>query len=291
MKKKKEVKKKNTRKVIKMNPIVLLIILAIVIFLTPKFVSTAKYIYNAIHEHYLSSKDFYFSSDKLSISHTEYEITNNWSGAEPYIITVNMSSKENDMAYTEADINYNISYTCSDNVQCTLNKTTSTIVGRGNSGVNEDYFTVTISPSGNTALAEGEQAWVDITASSTSPYTQTITGKLILEVGSADISYEIIDKANQQYLTVNITNSQSVGANITLSYDPNVVLLDMTSRFRLNSAGNTNSQLNGYNYFNSITSYVESLSTTTVKFYKEDATQDYSYVNGSSATPVITLTH
>ena len=291
MKKKKEVKKKNTRKVIKMNPIVLLIILTIVIFLTPKFVSTAKYIYNAIHEHYLSSKDFYFSSDKLSINHTEYEITNNWSGAEPYIITVNMSSKENDMAYTEADINYNISYTCSDNVQCTLNKTTSTIVGRGNSGVNEDYFTVTISPSGNTALAEGEQAWVDITASSTSPYTQTITGKLILEVGSADISYEIIDKANQQYLTVNITNSQSVGANITLSYDPNVVLLDMTSRFRLNSAGNTNSQLNGYNYFNSITSYVESLSTTTVKFYKEDATQDYSYVNGSSATPVITLTH
>lgn len=291
MKKKKEVKKKNTRKVIKMNPIVLLIILTIVIFLTPKFVSTAKYIYNAIHEHYLSSKDFYFSSDKLSINHTEYEITNNWSGAEPYIITVNMSSKENDMAYTEADINYNISYTCSDNVQCTLNKTTSTIVGRGNSGVNEDYFTVTISPSGNTALAEGEQAWVDITASSTSPYTQTITGKLILEVGSADISYEIIDKANQQYLTVNITNSQSVGANVTLSYDPNVVLLDMTSRFRLNSAGNTNSQLNGYNYFNSITSYVESLSTTTVKFYKEDATQDYSYVNGSSATPVITLTH
>ena len=291
MKKKKEVKKKNIRKVIKINPIVLLIILAIVIFLTPKFVSTAKYIYNAIHEHYLSSKDFYFSSDKLSINHTEYEITNNWSGAEPYIITVNMSSKENDMAYTEADINYNISYTCSDNVQCTLNKTTSTIVGRGNSGVNEDYFTVTISPSGNTALAEGEQAWVDITASSTSPYTQTITGKLILEVGSADISYEIIDKANQQYLTVNITNSQSVGANVTLSYDPNVVLLDMTSRFRLNAAGNTNSQLNGYNYFNSITSYVESLSTTTVKFYKEDATQDYSYVNGSSATPVITLTH
>ena len=50
MKKKKEVKKKNTRKVIKINPIVLLIILAIVIFLTPKFVSTAKYIYNAIHE-------------------------------------------------------------------------------------------------------------------------------------------------------------------------------------------------------------------------------------------------
>lgn len=291
MKEKKEVKKKNIRKVKKINPIILFIILAVVVFLTPKFISTAKYVYNAIHEHYLSSKDFYFSSDKLSINHTEYEITNNWSGAEPYIITVNMSSKENDMAYTEADINYNISYTCSDNVSCSLDKTESTIVGRDNNGVNEDYFTITLSPSGNSALADGEKAWVDITASSTSPYTQTITGKLILEVGSADISYEIIDKPNQQYLTVNITNSQSVGSDVTLSFDPSVVLLDMTSRFRLDSTGNTNGQLNGYNYFNSITSYVESLSTTTVKFYKEDATQDYSYVNGSGGTPVITLTH
>jgi len=291
VKEKKEVKKKNIRKVKKMNPIILFIILAVVVFLTPKFISTAKYVYNAIHEHYLSSKDFYFSSDKLSINHTEYEITNNWSGAEPYIITVNMSSKENDMAYTEADINYNISYTCSDNVSCSLDKTESTIVGRDNNGVNEDYFTITLSPSGNSALADGEKAWVDITASSTSPYTQTITGKLILEVGSADISYEIIDKPNQQYLTVNITNSQSVGSDVTLSFDPSVVLLDMTSRFRLDSTGNTNGQLNGYNYFNSITSYVESLSTTTVKFYKEDATQDYSYVNGSGGTPVITLTH
>ena len=291
MKGKKEFKKKNQRKNIKINPIVLLIILVIVIFLTPKFVSSAKYIYNAIHEHYLSSKDFYFSSDKLSINHTEYEITNNWSGAEPYLITVNMSSKKNDMAYTEADITYNITYTCSNNVQCTLDKTSSTIVGRGNNGVNEDYFTVTISPAGSNALAEGETAWIEITASSTSPYTQTITGKLILEVGSSDISYEIIDKPNQQYLTVNITNSQSAGANITLSYNPAVVLLDMTSKFRLTATANTNSQLNGHNYFNSVTSYVESLSTTSVKFYKEDATQDYSYVNGSGTTPVITLSH
>ena len=84
----KRVRKNNKRKVKKINPIVLLIIFIIVIFLTPRFVSTAKYVYNAIHEHYLSSKDFYFSSDKLSINHTEYEITNNWSGAEPYVYRV-----------------------------------------------------------------------------------------------------------------------------------------------------------------------------------------------------------
>ena len=287
----KRVRKNNKRKVKKINPIVLLIIFIIVIFLTPRFVSTAKYVYNAIHEHYLSSKDFYFSSDKLSINHTEYEITNNWSGAEPYVITVNMSSKQNDMSYTESDIDYSITYTCSDNVQCTLNKNTSTIVGTANHGVNEDYFTVSISPNGNSALGEGEKAWIDITATSTSPYSQTISGKLILEVGSAEITYEIIDAVNQPYLTVNITNSQSVGANITLTYNPEIVLLDMTSRFRLSSTNDDTQQLNGYAYLKSITSQVESLSTTTVRFYKNDSSQDYSYSPGSGIIPVISLTH
>ena len=291
MRTKKEVKKRNKRKTIRLNPIVLLIIFVIVIFLTPKFVSTAKYVYNAIHEHYLSSKDFYFRSDKLSINHTEYEITNNWSGAEPYVITVNMSSKQNDMSYTESDIDYNITYTCSDNVQCILNKENSTIVGTKNHGVNEDYFTISISPSGNTALAEGEKAWVDITTTSTSPYAQTLSGKLILEVGSAEITYEIIDAVNQPYLTVNITNSQSVGADITLTYNPEVVLLDMTSRFRLSSSTDSTQQLNGHPYLKSITSHVESLSTTTVRFYKNDATQDYSYSPGSGVTPIINLSH
>ena len=291
MRRKKKIEKKNKRNTLKINPIILIIILVVVVFLTPKIVSTAKYIYNAVHEHYLSSKDFYFSSDKLNIAHTEYEITNNWSGAEPYTITVNMSSKENDNAYTDSDITYTISATCSSNVTYTLSKTSSTIVGKEHNGVNEDSFTVTLNPIGNTALAEGEAAWVDITAKSTSPYEQEIYGKLIIEVGSAEISYEIIDKTNQQYLTVNITNSQSVGANVTLSYNPSVVLLDMTSRFRLGSTANNTQPINGYAFFNSITSYVDSLSTTSVKFYKNDATQDYSYINGSNITPVITLTH
>lgn len=284
-------KKRKARRRKQPNLILLLIVFVIVIFLTPRFISTAKYIYNVIHEHYLSSKDFFFASDKLSINHTEYEITNNWSGAETYVITVNMSSKANDMAYTEADIVYEITYTCSDNISCTLNKNRGTIVGTDNNGVNEDYFTVNIDPAGGTSLAEGEMAWIELTATSVEPYSQTLTGKLILEVGSAEISYEIIDAENQPYLTVNITNSQSVGTDVTLSYSPNTLLLDMTGRFRLNSTNHTDEEINGYNYYNSVTSYVESLSTTTVKFYKKDSTQNYSYTSGSSGTPVVTLSH
>ena len=292
--KKKKVKYKKTEKTVKrIRLILLLLFVVLIVFFTPKFKSAARYVYNVVHEYYLSSKDFYFASDKLSINHTEYEITNNWSGAEPYTIPINMTSKKNDKAVTDADITYTISVSKSDNITATPSKLTGTILGNnhaapGVEGLNGDFFSVDISPSGGTALGEGEIAWVEITVTSTSPYEQTLSGKIIVEVGSAEISYEIIDAVNQPFLTVNITNSQSVGANVTLNYNPTVVLLDMTDRFYLNATSNASQQINSYTYLNSITSFVDSLSTTSVKFYKVDSTQNYSYTGGSG-TPIITL--
>lgn len=287
-----KINRKKRRNKTKANLILCIIILMIVIYITPKFFSFAKYVYNVAYEHYLAAKDFYFTSDKLSLSHTEYEVTNNWSGAETYQVIVNMSSKRNDLAMTEADIEYTITYTCSDNITCALDKSTSTIVGTGNNGVNEDAFTVNINPANGTALRDGEMAWVDITATATSPYSQTISGKLIFEVGTSDISYEIIDEVNSPYLTLNIINSTSESTNVTLSYNPEVVLLDMTSRFYLNSQTTYNTQtLNNYSYINNITSPVSALSTTSIKFFKTNASNNYSYLAGSQGTPVITLTY
>ena len=264
-----------------------LIILVILIFLVPRFISFAIYVYNFTYEHFLASKDFYFSSDKLTEDHQEYLVTNNWSGAETYTILVNMSSKQNDMALTAADIDYDIVLDHSDNVTCTLSKTSGTIVGTKNNGSNVDAFTIDITPIH--ALANNEEAWVDITTNSTSPYTKTLQGKLRLQVGLADISYEIIDNVNQPYLTVNIVNSTSSDADVTLTYDPEDVLLDMTSRLYLNSSDNQTQLLNTYDYLNSVTSSVESLSTTSVKFYKNDITQDYSYHGEYNITPIINL--
>jgi len=291
VKNKKNIKRKLRKKAQFLNLILVLIALMIVIFFTPKLISTARYIYSAIHDNYLSSKDFYFSSDKLSLDHTEYQITNNWSGAETYRVTINMSSKENDMASTESDIDYEVAFTCSDNIECTLSKNSGTIVGTNNGGVNEDSFTISINPKNGVTLSNTEIAWVDVTATSTSPYSQEISGRLILEVGSSNIYYEITDSVNSPYLMVNIINSSPVDEDVTLTYSPNTVLLDMTGQFYLNSTANTVEQLNSYNYLNSITSKVTSLSTTSVKFYKNDATQNYTYSPSDTGTPVITLSY
>jgi len=284
-------KRRRRNKKRRINLILILMLFFLVVFLTPRFVAFAKYVYSSIQEYYLASKDFYFSSDKLSLGGTEYKVTNNWSGLSTYVVAVNMTSKRNDKAFTEADIAYNVSFTCSDNITCTLSKASGTIAGTGSNGVNEDSFEVRINPAAGRTLINGEEAWVQVTATSTSPYSQTITGKLIVEVGTADVFYEIVDSVNSPYLTVTITNGTSDPAAVTLSYNPANVLLDMTSRFYLNSSSHTTQQINGYAYINSITKTVDALGITTVKFYKTDPSQNYSYLKGESATPIISLTY
>lgn len=273
----------------KFNLIKLTIILLLIIGLMPAFYSGARFVYKAVYEHYISSKDFYFKSDKLNEEHSEFEATNNWSGAETYRLMINMSSKKNDKAFTSSDIDYTISYTHSDNITCTLSKNSGTIPGSQNGGVNEDYFTVFINPAQGVTIGSGQTAWVDITATSTSPYTKSISGKILIETGSASVSYEIIDSVDSPYLTLNITNSSVEGKNITLSYDPTKILLDMTNPFAINAITESTQQLNNNAYINTITSYMQPNYNTSIKFYKEDTKQNYSYLG--TGTSIITLTY
>ena len=152
-------------------------------------------------------------------------------------------------------------------------------------------FTIKINPAGGQALANGETTWVEVEVTSTSPYEKTLSGRLIVGVGTEDISYEIMDSENSPYLEVNITNSLDVGKDVKLSFDPNIILLDMTSSYYLNSSATTTTQINGYSYVNSVTSFVDTLQTTTVRFYKIDPTQNYTHEAGSTEPPVITLTY
>ena len=279
-------KRKKTNRII-----LLLIVLVVLIFLVPIMTSLSKYIYNAVHDYYLGSKGFYFNSDKLSANHSEFEIANNWSGAETYTITINLNSKKNDLVFAETDIDYVINYTHSDNIECSISKTNGTIKGSASGGINEDYFIITINPAGGVGLPNGAQTWVEVEVTSTAPYESTLSGKLYVGVGSEDISYEIMDVPGNPYLEVNITNSLDTDEDVTLEFNPNIILLDMTSSFRLNATATTTQQINGYDYINSVTSLVKSLETTTIRFYKVDPSQDYTYQAGSTVTPVVTLTY
>ena len=282
------------------------------------FMSTyGQYVYLELKDYYLASKNFYFNSDKLTPIRTTYQVEN-WSGVDNYNISINLNSFKNNFEVCDSDITYEITYTCSNNVNCTLSKESGTIYAsssNGNVTNNTDNIVATIAPA--VKLNEGDSAFIEVVAKSTSPYTKTISAYFILNVSIIGLSYEIIDEAHQPYLNFDITNtldyytivtafdSYNVGdkidintylalsdankakcksALVTLKFDPNVVVLDMTSPSYLKATNYTTQKINNYDYINSITFNVDAISSEFVKFYKVDATKDYTYpfVNNES---------
>lgn len=309
MQKTEERKKKEKKYRIKQIFIILIVLIGSITLVT----SLGRYVLNSINDFFLRTKEFYFYSDKLSTS-AYYQI-DNWTGVDDYTITINMNSRLNNLKVTSYDINYNISYTCSSNITCQLSKTTGTIT----SATNTDYFNLILSP--NTTLSVGDSVWVTIQATSTTGYTKTLQATFVLRVGKESVSYEIVDSESSKYLDLNITNTlsyykvkeafdtYSVGdkidvdtyvglsdinkskcssATITISFDPNVVILDMTNSNYLNATNVTTTTIDGTTYINGMTFNVEPISSTVVRFYKKDVTQNYTYPI-TNTTSIITL--
>lgn len=274
-----------------------------------------RYVVNNIKNSYTKSKEFYFNSDKLDANNPSYQI-NNWSGVDDYLITINMNSRENNLLTSSYDIDYEISYISSNNVICQLSKTTGTIY----SNTNTDFFNLIIIP--NTTLNTGDKVFVEIQAKANEPYQKTIKARFTLQVGKENLSYEIVDKYNNPYLQLKITNTLSyyivrerfdnytVGdkiteeiyltlskdnrqkchsAIVTLNFDPNYVLLDMTNTNYLNAISITNIIKDSYNYINGLTFSMEASSSVTIRFYKIDVLLDYTYPNVDNE-PIINVT-
>lgn len=281
-------------------------------------VSFGRYAYKEIRDFYLSTKKFYFNSDKLASDKAVYKIEN-WSGVGSYSITINVNSYENNNLYSEEDIYYDISYSCSDTVTCSIenNKTDGVI----SADSNNDYFTIVMTvPTGN-IFKTGDSVTINVSASSTSPYKKSLSAEFTFVVGQYGLSYEIEDSVGSPYLDIRITNTldyyvvreafdnysvdtqididtylslsdenkaKCASSIITLTFDPDVILLDMTSDAYLNNVGIETVKINNYNYVKSISFKIDALASQMVKFYKADTTKNYTFPieNGISVIDV-----
>ena len=303
-----------TKSIYKKQQVIILLVLALC-FIT-LISAFGRYVLNGINNFFVRTKEFYFYSDKLKESLAIYQI-DNWTGVDPYTITVNMNSMENNLKKATYDIGYGIAYECTSNATCQLSKTSGVI----SADTNSDYFNLIITP--NTGLQTGDKVTVQITATSTAQYTKTLKARFTLVVGKESLSYEIVDSSSSQYLDLNITNtlsyykvqtafdSYNVGdkidvdtflnlsnenkekcysALITLEFDPKEILLDMTNTNYLNAINTTTTNIDGSNYINSMTFKVEPISSAVVRFYKVDVNKDYTYpiINSKSIIKVTT---
>ena len=298
-------KSKTITKYRKKQIILVLIILIIIISLVVIF---GRFVTNSLNNFFLRSGEFYFESDKLSEEGTTLQV-DNWSGVDDYTFTVNINTRKNNIETATYDIPYEIKYSASDNVICNLSKENGIIYASNNS----DSFTITITP--NTQLRTGDKVTIDLEVISTGEYKKTLKGKFILVVGQENISYEITDEKLNQYLELSITNtlsyytvrenfdSYNVGdridvdtylnlsqenknkcysGEVKLEFDPNEVLLDMTSEI-YNEAKNIETiNINGNTYIRSFTINIDAISSVDIRFYKVDVTKDYTYPNNNN---------
>ena len=290
--------------------LIFLIIFTIVIFFITVF---GKYATSSIHDFFLRSKEFYFYSDKLKEEGAEYQVEN-WSGVDNYEITINMNSRSNNLKVTSYDIVYDISYSYSDNIICDISKTSGTI----SADTNTDFFNILITP--NARLDTGDTVWVEITATSKGPYKKTITGKITLVVGKENLSYQIEDVANRQYLELKITNtlsyytvneafdnysagdritsdvyqelsdenkSKCYSARVNVEFDPKNVLIDVTDSTYKDGTNVTTTKIDNYTYINKFSLSIDAITSIKIRFYKTDITKDYTYKG--EGTPIITV--
>ena len=280
----------------------------------------ARYAYQSIKAYFFQTKKFYFNCDKLTEAGSNIEMTN-WSGVGQYSVTFNMNSYKNNLLFSDDNIQYDIDFECSDNVTCSVvdDKTNGTI----SSNTHSDSFTIVITVPTETILHDKDRVELYVETTSTSPYVKKLKGTFALVVGYYGLSYEIDDSKNSPYLITRITNtldyyvvkeafgSYSVNNQIdvdtylgltpeqqakcassivTLTFDPNVVLLDMTSQNYQDAIHTTTRTINGHSYISSISFKIDAMSSEQVKFYKVNTSQNYTYPN-NNGTSVIAVSY
>ncbi len=283
-------------------------------------ITFGRYAYQGIKVYFFQIKRFYFNCDKLTESGSNIEMTN-WSGVGQYSITFNMNSYSNALLYSDDNIEYDIEYECSNNVTCSVvdNKENGTI----SSNTHTDSFTIVITVPTENVLHDQDRVELYVETTSTSPYVKKLKGTFALVVGYYGLSYEIDDNRNSPYFITRITNtldyyvvreafgnysvnnqidvdtylgltseeqSKCTSSIVTLTFDPNVVLLDMTSHNYQDAINTTTTVVNGHNYISSISFKIDAMSSEQVKFYKVNASQNYTYPN-NVGTSIITVSY
>ena len=280
------------------------ILVALLVLLSFMLISTfGRFVYVEIRDNFFTSETFFFNSDKLTEEHAVFQIEN-YNGVDPYDIIINLNTLDNNLLKTNIDVDYEVTYSCSANANCSVTKEEGTIYA----GNNTDFFLATITPTTN--LEDQDEIYIEVEVTSTSPYITTLSGEFTLRVGHFGLSHRIDDRYGDPYINLNVTNtldfyrvlepfgSYSEGdyidietylslsdndrdncysAVVELNFDPEVLRLNMTSDIYFNALDYSIINIEGNDYINYISFKIDAITSERIKFYKVDANNNYSY--------------
>lgn len=286
---------KKIMKKINKKTIFIALIAIIGIFLITLGVSYARYVSNTIWDYYLKSKGFYFSSDYLG-STTIKNVNSMWDGNSVHF---NVRNNLNQNVITDYDITYvatcTITNEASSYSECRMNGTSSNTVNGTLSSyqicVNNTGDGINVSELNKTDCELGGYEWlnqiatkdlyfdivltditkeltdvvVNVSVTSTSPYSKTISGEFTLHRG--DIEEEDIVSKYKNYSNYDklvITNPSSSTKCISVSWDSNKLLLD------LNSGSFSFQEVDSNGYVNNIKFNIGARDSVGLIYYKKN---------------------
>ena len=96
----------------KLNKLKVGIVVIILILIMFSITVLGRYIYNGAREAYFTARQFYFSSDILTVNGAEYQY-NNWGGTSGYTIEFDLYSYLNSASKLDYDLDYTVTCTTS----------------------------------------------------------------------------------------------------------------------------------------------------------------------------------
>ena len=163
---------------------------------------------------------------------------------------------------------------------------------------------------------------VEIEATSNTGYQKTIKGNFTLVVGQENLTYQITDATEKQYMELRITNTLSYyivdeafdqytqnqkididtylalsdeqknkchSAIVKVDFNPEEILLDNNSESYQKATNIETAVINGKTYINSMTLAIDAISSEDIRFYKVDESKNYTYPNSNNKS-VVTIT-
>ncbi len=263
-------------------------------------VTYAKYIYKSVWDYYLKTVGFYFNSDNLDVE-TVKNVNNLWDGGS---VKFNIRNNLNQKVITDYDINYNIVCTVMGDAAlystCHLNGTSSNsfegTLPSVKVCINNTTNGIEVSEYDEETCISNDYSWesqismqelyfdivltnqsyeisdivVNITATSTAPYTKVLSGDFTLHKRNPDEESVILNYKNYtNYDRLIISNSHLTNKCVKISWDSEKLMInENTSNF---SAYNVDS--NGY--INEIIFNIEAKKSMSFMFYKKDFDNTY----------------
>ena len=256
-----------------------------------------RYIHNSIREAYFTAKQFYFSSNILTVNGAEFQY-DDWGGLDVYSIPFELYSYNNQVSKLDYNLDYSV--TCStsnpDKIKCTVNSydatATNTDTGTIPATTNTSEVVIFVTPL--VELSENETVKIQVTARTEVPYQKEISCEFTLKIQNpGGITYSIEDSDNKDYAILKITNTNEIASQVTLQFDPDDLRIDMNDEVYINRITDgdviVESGIDGKNYAKKVVFNLEAETTKFVKFYKVDKTQNYTYT-GLAGTSAITVT-